>query len=327
MAQSNSTVIGPDELDKLIVSCLTLHNTYPLYGWYKYNWIIVASLNLVMAPFAGILNLLVFSVILKERSLQSISNIILANLCLTDMITGFVCQPMFAAVMLMSRYGLVCCSFFIVAVVIGYSVGTVSYLTLLAIWTDRYFAIFHPFRYIEFASKRLVVKLLVGLWIASILLVCLSLLTKEFLLHSIGTLIVVPTSFGWSFYVQLKTVLVVKRLGHQVTTIENDISDAVVDNSDSRATKVAMTVLIALFVCSVPQCAINIWAYFFKRTDELSAAFSWSTTLLLLNSNCNPIIYCLWMKEIREKVLKLARCLTKDHTTISEGNKANVVNL
>ena len=328
MAQNNTTILGPVVADRVMVNCLTLHIQYPLYGWYKYNYIIVASVNLALAPLAGILNLLVLLAISKENRLQSISNILLANLCLTDMLTGFIVQPMFAALNILLTYGLVNCPLFMMSVVIGHLVATVSYLTLLAIWTDRYFAIFQPFRYIELATKSLLVKVLSAQWISVTMLVFLSLLTKEFLLHSIVTMITTPISFGWSFYVQLRTAYLVKRMKGQATAQENEeFLNAVNDNSSSRATKVAALVLTALFVCSIPQCVIYVWGFLFSRPDGLYVASAWGSTLMLANSTCNPVIYCFQMKEIREGVFKRIRSFSKDDTVVLDQSTGSVDNL
>ena len=326
MALNSTTNFSLKNSEKLILNCLTLHNEYPLYGWYKYNWIVVASFNLVLAPFAALLNLIILVVILKNRRLQSISNILLMNLCLTDLLTGFIAQPMFAAITIISKDGIENCPLFVTGVIIGYYVGTLSYLTLLTIWTDRYFAIFHPFRYIEWASKGLVIKVLAVLWITCALLVSLSLLTKEFLLHSIFTMITVPISFGWSFYVQLKTMYIVRRLQRQTSTTENTVSDSVKGNSNSQATKVAATILITICVCNFPHCVVYIWGYLFTRPDGLYVAFGWTTTLLLVNSSWNPIIYCLKMTEIREKVFELLKGFKRDDPATSEQSTVSVIN-
>ena len=294
---------------------------FVLDGWKKYNIIAILVLNLLLAPLTAILNLFVVIAICKYQRLQSSSNILLANLGTTDMLTGFITQPILSTAYIFAIQGQVSCKTFLVAGHFGYWFSTMSYVTFVCIWSERYFAVFYPYFYIRYNNKGLLVKFLVALWVLFFLAY-----TAQLLIPSQGNskkhVIVVgfiSVTCGWGFYVQIKIVLVVRKIRRQVTIQRRDRNIRnTVQRCTSKATKVSVSVLLAMLICYLPYCIVSMSIYTLKpETSELILLLhEWSILLVLSNSICNVLIYCYRLKDFREPIygilLRLLRVRTAE---------------
>ena len=112
-----------------------------------YIFAVVSALFLLMGFSTGISNLLVFIVIYKNHFVQSLPNIISTCLCISDTLTGFLLVPLTGVVGLFTRlrYLELAYKVFTVATFLTFYLITISYLTQIIVWTERYIGIFHPY--------------------------------------------------------------------------------------------------------------------------------------------------------------------------------------
>ena len=113
----------------------------------------ISVLNLLFAPFICLSNFSVLVAIWKNARLQTLSNILLANLSITDMFTGLITQPGFAISYILTAQGKTNSIFYRTATYFACIFSTVSYSTIVYIRTERYFAIFHPYLYLKWAKR------------------------------------------------------------------------------------------------------------------------------------------------------------------------------
>ena len=277
------------------MECLLFREEFPSSGWYPYSWIAVAIVNFTSAPFIAIVSMLVVMAIFKTQRLQTFSNIILVILNLTDMLTGFISQPLVGTLYVMVTKRTISCPLFPTTSIVGFHLGTVSYLTMTCVMTDRFYTIFLPYRYQEIAQKKFIFNVLASVWIFGGILICVSTFTKKFVVHNYFTMIAVPVVFGWGFFVQVRTLILAWRIKREVSFLPAGDSNSRQDNVLSSVTRLACFLLLAMWFCLLPKGIFYVLDYASnsdKISDLLLIAHSLANTAVLINSLLNPLIYC-----------------------------------
>lgn len=234
------------------------------------------------------------------------SNLILCNLALTDMLTGLISQPLFAALMMASAFCVKFCFLNISSIILGNLLSSISVVSLFLITLDRHISIFYPFYYEKIKedhAKLLIIIIII--WLVNIFVVVASLFTPDMVLTSIAGTTVSLVIFFWSFYVNVRAVMVVKKIQREIASHKatNDCPGLEGKrNSEvmSRVTRVVTTILGSMMLCYMP---FVVFTFVEISTDLPFNAWVWITTLVFLNSLTNPIVYILQMKEMREEMI------------------------
>ena len=275
---------------------------------------IFSILNSLLSPFTCLSNLLILVTIWKNETLQTLSNILLANLNITDMFTGLITQPGYGIYYILITQGKPNFTLIIASSYSGSVFTFMSCLTVVCISTEGYFSIFHPYVYIKWACKDPVIKLLIGLWV--------------FLLVSNSITFVIEFGFGigvekgritvpavilvtmlWTSYVQIKITHVVRKIRRTVSSqFRSHHHRNIFRHDTSNATKVSLAILTAMGICYTPISIVNLREYYeFTQSaflhEPLCVAFHWSLLLLYLNSFFSVTIYCYRMRDLRNSVV------------------------
>ena len=112
-------------------------------------------------------NSLVVYVVLRNKSMQTITNIFIANLAFSDILMCLVAVPFTPIALYMKNFTLPGALCKILPMTMGVSVY-VSTLTSTAIAVDRYFVIVHPF--IPRMKSWLCMLIMVSVWVISVLI-------------------------------------------------------------------------------------------------------------------------------------------------------------
>ena len=197
--------------------CVNSKGSYPVGEEFKVNYILMVIFDLSLAPISFILNLLVLLVLAKHRSLRTVPNCILISLAFSDMITGLLIQPMkatFTCLLIQLRFN---CALYLTALQLGYLMGMTSYLSLTLMAVERYIAIFHPFRYQQMTASRLVVvRPLVAIWLFSLAIMGLSFLTPQMSVERLFVIALIPSSIVWTAFVYIRVTVLVKKINNRV---------------------------------------------------------------------------------------------------------------
>ena len=120
--------------------------------------------SLAMIP-TILLNALVIFVVTTRRRLQTTSNIFLACLAGTDLLTGLVVQPIAVAVKVKRAFGVESfCSLETVCTIALFAQCCASLSHLVLISINRYVAIKDPLRYQEMVTKARIKKAVLVAW-------------------------------------------------------------------------------------------------------------------------------------------------------------------
>ena len=288
------------------LNCDTVQFYYKFENISHFNVIAVATFNFIVSPFTTFFNFLALYTIYRRRKLQTLSNLILCNLALTDFLTGCLTQPFFGVLMLMSAFCVKFCFINTFTIIVGNLLSSVSMASLFLITLDRHLSIFYPFYYEKVKdNKQKLLIMIIGLWISNLGLVCAGLATPDMLVSAIGSSAFAALIFTWSLYVNIKTALVVRRIQRDIAahTVSNEPYTNTRNRGrsevSSRVTRVAFTILASMFICYLPFVG---FALIEMRFQSPFNAWVWISTLVFLNSTINPLVYCWQMREIREEM-------------------------
>lgn len=301
------------------LSCLSLKVNFDLTPELFTAHVITLVVNSLTAFTAFFGNLLILIAVLKTRSLYSPSNVLLCCLALSDLCVGLIAQPCFVGhkVGELTDNIQIYCITRVVSETTGFITVGVSTLTLTAISVEKYFALKLHLRYREVITCRKVLFIAGSFWVLLFALAGLRFVVvgKAFDATVVAALLLTLSVTPWCYYQIFKTV---KRHENQIrvqsvpqkATYESTEQDPQHTSTTSRRnmlkykkSTIAMLYILGVFlVCYVPTLIIRTTILLRGYTRTAKIAYVYISTLLLVNSSCNPVIYCWRMSEIRRAV-------------------------
>ena len=260
--------------------------------------LILAVVNISLAVFTVITNVGLLTIIATKRSLRTRTNIILANLCFSDLLVAVVTQGMFTADLLRQSPDL--CP---ILKSTGRIMCIVSFLTVAVAAGDRYCAIFYPYRYQSWLSRNttLVVEIIV-IWLFPLILI-LSLSwtnTSEYILQillcTIGLIGMVTM-----MVIHVRIFFVIHRIQREV----NDLHTRFQCNASRRqikrrakGTRFTAAAMTLNFICYTPLIFFAVMVVHSLNAVTVSIYFG-SLTLSFLPSAIHPLLFLLLNKDAR----------------------------
>ena len=266
--------------------------------------------NILSCPAIILMNVLVILAVKTRHRLQSNHNILLACLAGTDLVVGTVTQPIVTAA-----------EVFIVA---GGSVATycnirknftnlminfpalASILHLEALSVERYVAMKYALRYNEIVTKqRLAVAVILSWFLACVPSQFFRLLNPTSLLSFLPIVLV---TFGISIivYCHVSVYLVTRRHEKQIKTEQISEEATAKFLKEKKAWKTTSIIIGFVFLSYLPAVLYTLVSgeldYQIQYILRPYCGFS-----LMLNSLCNPIIYCWRSKKFRKAMIALVR--------------------
>ena len=242
-----------------------------------------------------------------KKVFTSPTYIIIANLALTDWLTGCISFPCNIAICILAITGRNPCKIASVVIPPGYILSIATLLTITFQAVERYVAIFYPFQYKARVTNSVVIIINVAIWIISCTSVLLSVLssypTVFLVLKSTGILLF----SSLDIFIYLKIYLETKKIEGQIATHAqvpcNDETSTFKPESNSKVTRVTVMILVNVILCYTPVALCYLYGLYVKDTSYQSQyVLYWSLMLAVLNSFTNPIISCLQLSVIRKAV-------------------------
>ena len=248
-------------------------------------------------------NALVLAAIIRNSSLRSTSMIMLCSLAVSDLLVGFLVQPIYIAAELTNNLVII-----LVWETIGPPLCGVSLFTITVITVDRFLALHYHMRYATLVTKSRVKYTLVIIWMINFLVSgwhFWSLSVRNFIL---GVLIIICLLISTLSYIRIH--LIVRRHQLQIHAQQQavQISNAENNLNMARLKRSAMNTFvfyIALILCYFPMYIILTLQGIFNK--EWEPEWGYTETAIFMNSSINPFLYCWRLRELRAAVVKTAR--------------------
>ena len=275
--------------------------------------IIIANcvVNLALAFVAIFGNALVLYGVWKTPSLRSPSILLLCGLASTDFSVGFIAQPIFIArsfVDLFSRSVGLKLIFIKIYDMIGLCLCAVSLAMMTGISIDRLIAIYKPLQYPSIVTSSRVTRILVAIWIVTILALSSEFWEKRVLFASLCSYVLVCLIISKICHAIIYKVMRRHRLQihSQIQAFDDRNARTIRIISLGKSAFNAYVLFIVLVICYCPYLVVCI-VDTIGKAGELKLGFLLSTTVVFLNSALNPILYCWRIREVRLVVLRTFR--------------------
>ena len=272
-----------------------------------------SSLSVAFFMFLIIVNLLTFpvtalvviSVQTKSRLRAHKSNVLLAFLALTDFIVGILVQPAFAAVliMLLLNEPRGYCVLKVLRHVTFVVNASLFHLVLLT--GERYIAMKHPFSYLTFVTEGRLLFASAMAWFLSISHSVLLLLSKPVYLRCVGISSIL--SFAVISFCHVTVFGETRRHERQLAAQQATSEAREEFERNKKAFKLTsiILVLLILFVLIPGTLPVVLISYREFTPEAVYLFFSFTMSLVFLDSLLNPIVYALRLRQFRVAIIEL----------------------
>lgn len=263
------------------------------------NCFIVALL--IIVSITG--NLLVLAAIKRSPSLQSPSIIFICSLAVSDLLVGFIVQPLFIARELTQLHLLM-----LPLETTAYAACGFSLCIMTAISLDRYVALHYHLRYPTVMTTTRAIYLVTCVCLINFLVAISYFWNRTVYLHIMAIGICTCLSTSVAFYIRIyQTVL---RHQIQIHCLQQAVERGSAHMAMTRLKRSAMSTFlffIVIVVCYFPK-VISL-AIYNLSLENWNSAWKFANTAIFLNSSINPILYCWRLRELRTAVFKTIRQL------------------
>ena len=266
-------------------------------------------INIFLSITAVVGNILILAALRKVSSLHPSSKLLFRCLATTDLCVGLITEPLTVVYwmsLIHERWSL-CRYAFVSRIIAGYTLCSVSLLTVSAISVDRLLALLLGLRYRQIVTVSSTSVIIAIVWIISAVASIFYLLNRLITIWygRIVTLFCLVTSIA-SY-----TKIFLKLRHHQIQVQGHDQQPGQLNPLNieryRKAVSSAVWVQCTLVACYLPFVVARV-----LLDDNKSSLFSIfmlqvASTLIFLNSSLNPILYCWKISEVKQAVKETIR--------------------
>ncbi|XP_031559368.1 adrenocorticotropic hormone receptor-like [Actinia tenebrosa] len=267
----------------------------------------------VMAVTATLLNIMVLVTLWKTPCLQRPSQVLLANLAFTDLLTAAIFCPIlaFSNVAVIKQWQSIFCDVWLITAPFVVCFGGMNLYTLTVVGIDRFLAIKKKFSYRTIVTNRRTMKILMAGWFIDIALqgIFIFLFYKSAVsLRSYITvaavfiallLCILTTFYSMAFY-HLKKVSSRVSMGNtNEPTAPNEAPKFDVTKY-RRTFKTIIIVVAAVFLCYSPYACILTLKTMIPNESVMENWIQFGQILMIGRSVINPLIYLWRMEDLRQ---------------------------
>ncbi|XP_078364906.1 adenosine receptor A1-like [Oculina patagonica] len=248
-------------------------------------------------------NILVLAAILKTPSLRLPSTVLLCSLAFSDLIVGFVVQPLYIVSKLTGNIPV-----YRALSIMAFSGTGLSLLIMTAISVDRFLALHYHMRYPNLMTPRRAIYTSAVLWFISFLLSLLSFWKMNAYYFSAAIVIVICLLVSTGCYVRIYGIVRLHQL--QIHVQQQAVETFNIENNQNmqRSTKSAKNTFIyyvVMLLCYTP--LFIAMSVLFISPNHWTNMWILTDTIAFMNSSINPFLYCWRLRELRTAVLNTSR--------------------
>lgn len=272
--------------------------------------IITVVINGVFALIATMGNSIFILTLCRTPSLRTPSNTLLGNLALSDLLVGTFVQPLYVWYKAGEVSGNYSCYVHISFSTVAWIAVGISFLTLISISLERYMAIFKSFLYVSMVQETTICLVSAFIWALALMIVFARFYGLKSLDFNITCLAIILTSFTTTIIIYVKIYRVAKQHQRSIrdqaqTTKENTTENACKFAQETKLSKTVGLITGLFFLSYLPTLFIMGYYSINGYSTLVKTLYSWTDTIVFLNSSLNPVVYYLRNRSIRRAVLKL----------------------
>ena len=283
------------------------------------TWVIFA-LDIFPIIFTIIGNSIFIVTILKIKSLQTPPNLLLLFLCITDLMVGFACQPLFICLLFMPEkrpWVRVIMAYNLVFFVTSFN----SFLSITMITFNRFYAAFRPLKYRKFATKKRFCCIAAVLFTLSTAFAII-----DALLHTQHSIAICASYLAIQIIIVIAIIAancwlcsVISGRNAKSVTLELKSRQNLRKIKEREATKTIAIISSTFLICHMPYIAYLVYYVVAKlvQVEFIPGIGQWGNYFVLLQSALNPVILLVRRDNIKLAATRiLCRKTTTDISTI-----------
>ena len=268
--------------------------------------------DIFLAVTATLANILILVAFQKESSIHPPSKILLRSLAITDLCVGILSEPLFVVLLIAIDYGRedICSRISDITTTIAGGLCLLSLFSLSAISVDRLLALLLGMRYRQVVTFKRVTMIVACSWtVISSTNVIFTRKNIEILLYYFSITIVLCLIISTCCYIKIYRTLNCHHAQIQEQAQQGQPSGHRPLNIARYRKTVsnALWVQLSVLVCYFPMAVVLISMAIRDISPSLVIAWTFSRTLVFLNSTLNPILYCWNIREVRRSVIETVR--------------------
>ena len=275
--------------------------------------ICLSVINSFLSITAFLGNTLILVALHKESSLHAPSKLLFRTLATTDLCVAIILEPLVvtALMSMVNQRWKVCRFAYEGTYFTGYLLCSMSSCTLTAISVERLLALFLGLRYRQVVTLKRIYATLAVFWVLSIVGSSMYFLNHHIMLWCINIglplcLVISVFSYARIFFI----------LRHQQAQVQNRVHQGQPSQTAAlniarykKTVSSALWVQLALVVCYLPYGIVMALNTQKILTTSSFLARECTSTLVLLNSSLNPILYCWKIRDVKQAVKETVRQL------------------
>lgn len=260
-------------------------------------------LNMLTCPVIAFINSLVIVAVIKKRRLQTTYNMLLACLAATDLTVGVAVQPsfIFGEISLITGSSLDDYCRLYRETVFAFLYPSLASLLLLALLSiERFLAMKYSLRYFEIVTKSRLNVAVTFCFTTAAIPAGIRLIASLSKLSTSLTITIACISFLVIIYCQIFVYLVSRRHRNQIQAVQVSQDTERKFLEEAKAVKTTTIIIGFVLFSYFPSIVYQFLERYFG--NALLSSKPLILSCILLNSLCNPIIYC-WRSSILRKAL------------------------
>ena len=283
---------------------------------YMVTAIVYIAIQLTIAAFIVVLNSILIIALIKKRSLQTPSNAVLGFLCSSDLIVGIILLSLCflnISMVFSQRIDEEANLFDAFAkALLGFT--GLSSLFMILVNLDRYFAICHPYNYLQHATSKLYAIVSICTFLIYAFVIAVSYVTDI----TYGTYsrkvilaILLIVTMGFLIYCNMKILGVIRRHRREIASNERQSEEQQSSfQSETKRYRIIFILIILFAICKLPYNSLYLLVSIanIRMTWHVIILLCLSDNLLLLNSILNPVVFCYRVAILRNAVKEIFCC-------------------
>ncbi|XP_068714933.1 melanocyte-stimulating hormone receptor-like [Montipora foliosa] len=274
--------------------------------------IFISALNAFLSISAFLGNTLILIALRKESSLHTPSKVLLGNLATTDLCVGLISEPLYVTLLVtkLQEHWNICLYLLDPVFVTTTILCGASLLTVTAISVDRLLALLLRLKYRQVVTLKRINLVVITCWVVSIVSSSMRFYSNP-IITSRYTNIVVSLCLLTSIFCYAKIFVNLRHHQHQVQDQVQQLNQTNQLNIARyrKAVFSALWLQFTLVVCYLPQVIPLTLIIHSEPSSSVALAWSYTFTLVFLNSSLNPILYSWKIEEVRQAVKDTIRQL------------------
>ena len=271
----------------------------------------LSVLNSFLSMTAILGNILILIALHRESSLHPPSKLLLRSLATTDLFAGLFSEPLAITywMSVVNEHWNICRYAVVAYFTTGSILGGVSLFTLTTISVDRLLALLLRLRYGQVVTLKRAWVIVFTLWVVSAAFSTAWL--WNFLISSWFGSIAILLCLVTAIFSYTKIFFTLR---HQQTQLHDHAQQPNQANQlnilrYNKAVSSAIWLQLTLVACYLPQCiVVGLWTHR-GLSPSIINSWNYTSTLVMLNSSLNPILYCWKLEDVRQEVKNTIRQL------------------